>query len=119
MERPYVMEAARLGGLSDVLFWLWLDCFVTRATFSFGCSCGCIGLQRQNNVEALAGLSRLFWWWLGSDTSRELVGRDHPFVLGTLAGTSAGSVLMLWKQLPLVDCQICFGGGWVLLQELV
>jgi hypothetical protein len=23
---------------------------------------------------------------------------------------------MFWKQLPLVDCQIWFGGGWVVLQ---
>jgi hypothetical protein len=35
-EHPYVMEAAPLGGLSDLLFWLWFGFVATYATICFG-----------------------------------------------------------------------------------
>ena len=57
----------------------------------FGSSCGCIGRYRTYYVGALAGLSCLFWWWLGSDASCEPVWREQPFVLDqtfTLAATT-------------------------------
>jgi hypothetical protein len=53
---------------------------------------------------------------LGFDVSRALVVREQTYS-EALASALAETILMLWKQLPLlVDCQICFGGGWVPLQ---
>ena len=57
-EHPYVLEAAPVGGLSDLVWW-WLGSVATIVTFYFGIYWGCIRRQRHYNVEALTGLSLL------------------------------------------------------------
>jgi hypothetical protein len=93
---------SRASSESDLLFWKPLRVHQLVASLKY--------------MTALAGLSHLFWWWLGSDASFASVSQEQTFVLEALDNAWAESVVMLWKQFPLVDCQICSSGSWVLLQ---